>query len=63
MKWKDNKCNFYVLTRGPRVSNMEKVFSSSLNYQRILVSVPDPENRVSYIPELSKPSIFSPSLV
>jgi hypothetical protein len=41
----------------------EKVLSPSLNYQRSLVSVPGPENRVSYVPELSKPYIFSPSLV
>jgi hypothetical protein len=42
---------------------MEKVLSPSLNHQGSLVSVPDPENRLSYVPELSKPSIFSPSLV
>jgi hypothetical protein len=42
---------------------LEKVLSPSLNYQRTLVSVPDPENRVSYFPELSKPSIFRSSLV
>jgi hypothetical protein len=51
----------------------EKVLSPSLNYQRSLVSVllskkkkfgisPNPENWVS-VPELSKPSILSPSLV
>jgi hypothetical protein len=44
-------------------SAIRKKSFPSLNYQRSLVSIPDPENRVSYIPELSKPSIFSPSLV
>jgi hypothetical protein len=41
----------------------KKVLSPSLNYQQSLISVLDSENRVSYVPELSKPSIFSPSLV
>jgi hypothetical protein len=41
----------------------EKVLSPSLTYQRSLVSVSDPENRVFYVPELSKLSIFSPTLV
>jgi hypothetical protein len=41
----------------------KKSFRRPSTYQQSLVSVPDSENRVSYVPELSKPSIFSSSLV
>jgi hypothetical protein len=38
----------------PLIKYKEKVLSPSLNYQRSLVSVLDPENWVSYVPKLSK---------
>jgi hypothetical protein len=45
------------------LTTRKKSLSLSLDYQQSLVSVPDPENWVSYVPELSKPSIFSPSVL
>jgi hypothetical protein len=49
--------------RTDKLSWKKKVLSPSFNHQRSLVSVPNRENRVSYVSELSKPSIFSPLLV
>jgi hypothetical protein len=41
----------------------EKSTKKSFRRPSTINEVPDPENQVSYIHELSKPSIFSPSLV